>query len=714
MSNQLEKDARKLVINIVSGVKDVNMSEQEITWGELRNLLSVEHLRKGEMTYEEYHAASDDDRKADKDGAAWIPGSAIVGVSKRGRENMDKSGVLVLDIDEGIGLEEVKACISGFEAVIHSSHSSTPKKPKWRVAMPLAETVPARDMAHLFDCMQMQFSVPLDKACGHNPASLYYLPSCPAHAEHKYVFEHLVGEFLDAKAFVAKMPIVALTPLTVIPGYKSALAKSGGADVGSRNVTIFKLACKLFGTELDVEQVREECLASNAAFDPPLSEKEVSDVVASAQKRIDKKALAKIVDVTEAVELFNEDYAWIEKQGKVWRFKFRDFVNFDMLRQQYANTGMSVEVGGKEKWMNFAEIWQRSPLRRTHTKVDFIPGAGTVVDNVINLWEGWGVVAAKGDIGPWVALIDHIFGSDVEMKNWFTCWLAYPIQHPGAKMTTAAVLWSVNQGVGKTLIGETVGKIYGRHSAIISAAELHGSFNGWMKGCQFVLGEENSSADQRADANKLKILITGATIFVNEKYQPAFEQSNCANFLFTSNHADAFYLEDADRRFYIWEILAKQMPSHFYAEFVAWRDERGGLAALMDHLLTVDLTGFSFKDNAPVTEAKKEMISFSKTDIERWLAEVLEDTTSVLATFGKEVIHLDELTTFYCNEKRVRASTTAVSKAHRRLQASIKRRVPTKGVRKQLFSLANHDKWAMAENEDWVKEFEKVSPFSLD
>lgn len=79
-----------------------------------------------------------------------------------------------------------------------------------------------------------------------------------------------------------------------------------------------------------------------------------------------------------------------------------------------------------------------------------------------------------------------------------------------------------------------------------------------------MLGEENSSVDHRAVANRLRHLITGTTIFVNEKYVPAMEMRNRINFLFTSNHADAFHIDDHDRRLFVWEVVAPKMLVEFY------------------------------------------------------------------------------------------------------------------------------------------------------
>lgn len=418
--------------------------------------------------------------------------------------------------------------------------------------------------------------------------------------------------------------------------------------------------------------------------------------------------------VDDIVERLNQDYAWVEKQARVYRFVFRDFVGIESLRQQFANTSVMVTTGNTEKSWTHAEVWHRSPKRRTHTNVTFVPGGGPVVDNCINFWTGWGVEPVAGDLSPWNQLLNHLFSGNVAMRQWFEQWVAYPIQHPGTKLTTAVVLWSTRQGVGKSMIGETIGNLYGSHSRTVTSKELYGKYNGWMRDCQFIVGEENSRSNHRADADRLKVLITGETQFVEEKFQPAIELNNCMNMLFTSNHSDAFFLEDADRRFFIWEIVADRLPNESYGNFVRWRDEEGGLAALMAHLLTVDLTGFLPKVNAPVTEAKMEMIQQSKSDVERWMTECLDDVASIRALFGREIVHLKDLTEAYHRESGCRVTSMAVSKAFRRRGFHAKRRISAgDGTRPPLFSLANHEHWEVASTEEWATEYARSAPMSL-
>src|ERR1044072_7309831 len=86
-----------------------------------------------------------------------------------------------------------------------------------------------------------------------------------------------------------------------------------------------------------------------------------------------------------------------------------------------------------------------------------------------NVWPGWGCEPKKGDITLWKKLLDHLFtDADKEDRIWFERWLAYPLQHPGTKMYSAAVMHGIYHGTGKSLIGFMMGKIYGRNFTEVS------------------------------------------------------------------------------------------------------------------------------------------------------------------------------------------------------------------------------------------------------
>jgi hypothetical protein len=307
-------------------------------------------------------------------------------------------------------------------------------------------------------------------------------------------------------------------------------------------------------------------------------------------------------------------------------------------------------------------------------------------------------------VNPWLDYLGHVFGGDLDAQRWFEEWCAYPLQHPGVKLVAAVVLWSAKQGVGKTQLAQAVGRMYGSNFHTITAAELHGAFNSWAKGCQFVLGEENASADVRADANKLKHVI---------KHQPPVEQRNSMNFVFTSNHPDAFHVDLHDRRFFVWEILAGKRPQAFYKDFAKWLDT-GGAEALMYRLRNMDLSKFDPHADAPMSDAKQRMIDAGRTEFERWFEGAL-DPASVRRVFGKEIVSADEIASTYRRKFETRVSTTAVGKSLARLLSrDMQRRISIPaGGRPNVHAVVRREHWILQDNDAWTAEYAKPLPIHL-
>lgn len=688
----------KLIINITNDRTDKHPQFLEISWFDLIQKFKAPEIKGHSITTNKLLP-----EKQSKDGAGWMPCSLRDPNGRRLKENIKEIFLLVLDIDSGVSFNQIEELLRNFEFVVHSTYSHSAEISKWRVILPLSKPIEPTQLAPLFDSVNQLFKGALDVTCGHDPSRMYYLPSCPKETESLYVFQHNEGVYLDPDTFIVKQ--TTKSPMTSIASKKAHVKK--GVSVGERNTTLTKLIGKYINEGVSIEEIESNCQSWNLSNTPPLEESEVINTVRSVWKTHLRKMEAKEIDFAEVISEMNEKYAWVEKHSSIYRFKFKDMISQDELKKKYANTWISAPIKGSIKTVSYAEAWIQSPNRRDFIDLVFTPGAELITGECINLWRGWGAESKPGDIEPWNMMLDHIFAEHRDMRKWFEQWVAYPIKHPGEKLNTAVVLWSAIQGVGKSMIGETIGKIYGEHFKVISAQELHNNFNGWLKDCQFVLGEENASSDHRADSNKLKHLITGNTIYVEEKYQPRMKMVNRANFLFTSNHPDAFHIEDHDRRFFIWEITSAKQSDEFYADFINWRDHRDGLQALINHLICIDLNDFNPKSNAPVTESKKEMIYHSRTECEKWIHDVTSDDESIQAVFGSEITSIPDMTKLFQSEHGSSVTTTAISKAlKRKMQYGLKK-VTTKFGRKNVVSIANHEKWSKADNSEWIKEYER-------
>lgn len=350
-------------------------------------------------------------------------------------------------------------------------------------------------------------------------------------------------------------------------------------------------------------------------------------------------------DWTAAKELhlLNEEVVYVEDPGLILRLdNFQRMAPRAFVDHAYAPR-IYYEIQATEKGTKLVERsapreWLKWPGRASTKRVVYSPGEDLVTSaGELNIWQGWGCEPVKGDISLWHKLIEHLFsGAAPEIVRWFEQWLAYPLQHPGTKLYAAPVLWGRMHGTGKSLIGYTMFEIYGVNGTEIEDRDLESAHNEWAENKQFVMGDEIAGGDKRAVADRMKSRITRQLLRLNPKYVPSYTVVDCINYYFTSNHPDSFFLEDDDRRFFIWEVLNKPKEREFYNEYKSWMLKAGGdphrlgPSALFYYLLTLDLVGFDPAAPPPFTASKQDMIDNGRSDLGGWVAALREDPDNIL------------------------------------------------------------------------------------
>lgn len=280
--------------------------------------------------------------------------------------------------------------------------------------------------------------------------------------------------------------------------------------------------------------------------------------------------------------------------------------------------------------------WLSWDCRRECARVTFDPASPPLeisADDELNMFPGLALEPKKGNFKPWDELMEWMFADQPDLRCWFTSWAAYPLQRiwdrEKPKMHSCAALISPQQGSGKGLVGETLGALYGSKAyTSISSSELRADFNDWAKNRLFVLGNEITDKACADVADKLKGLITEATFQLHPKYVKRMEQPNHMNFLFTSNHTDAFFLSFADRRFFIHAAPDRKLLEVWGRQkvdaYVAWRDSVEGRAGLLHHLLEWKIPDSWDHRSPPDTPAKYALQSSSANQAENWLRDVAE------------------------------------------------------------------------------------------
>lgn len=339
----------------------------------------------------------------------------------------------------------------------------------------------------------------------------------------------------------------------------------------------------------------------------------------------------------------NDQYVWVEQEAGVYRLQFRDFITMDKFHAQHANDTEEVISGHKTTKVPRSRLWLSHEKRAQRLALVTRPGEPPITsDNCLNEWAGFSVQSTSGDVVPFKKLYTYMFGNEQYVLRW----LAHLIQHPGIKMFVALVIWSKQEGVGKNLLFEAVGKLFDpRHFALIGQSEVDDDFCGWIPGTVYMLGDEIRASKSEKARDRLKLWGTATTLRTHDKGQPKRVVENLMNQVYLSNHADGMFLSDYDRRFWVHEIKAGPLPESIKDEYLRWRDN-GGLPHLLHYLQNVDLTGFDPKGRAPVTESKREMIEAGRSDLDRWAMDVVNGALPV----GQEVATAERMTACFMEE----------------------------------------------------------------
>jgi hypothetical protein len=353
---------------------------------------------------------------------------------------------------------------------------------------------------------------------------------------------------------------------------------------------------------------------------------------------VDLEESAKHFSESEELWRLNEEVVYIKDPGLIVvladgrKMSAAAFKEHAYANRSYTETRVDKDGNPSQVEKPIAPAWLAWPHRAELARVTYEPGAPRVTaGRGYNYWKGWGCEPRAGDTRLWSELLDFMFGKNVGTRTWFERWCAWPLQHPGDKLYTAAVIWGVATGTGKSLIGYSLAKIYGENFSEITDQDLQNQFNEWAEGKQFVMGDDVAGSEhKKGTADRLKFMVTRQQIRLNPKYVPSFVLPDRINYYFNSNHPDAFFVEDDDRRYFVHEAPPEPIEGDFYRRYDDWLRSKAGPPALFHHLLQLDTGDFDPKARAFETRAKRAMISDAKSDVAAWVARLAEDPDSVL------------------------------------------------------------------------------------
>ncbi|MFZ6726175.1 DUF5906 domain-containing protein [Undibacterium sp. MH2W] len=289
----------------------------------------------------------------------------------------------------------------------------------------------------------------------------------------------------------------------------------------------------------------------------------------------------------------------------------------------------------RSAYPDLASRWLEHPRRemRDADNLVFDPSLRCDPETHINMFTGYPLVPKYNEELQQLCLtlLGSLCSSErnaEEVLDWLVKWLAYPLQHPGAKMATAVLMFGEKQGTGKSLFFDGIIRpIYGEYGTTAGQHQLESNFTDWRSRKTFVLFEEVLGRAERHNyIGTIKHMITGKDMRINPKGLPERVEENHLNGVFLSNERQPLPLDAEDRRFQVIEAL-NHMGADFYAKFKA-AIAAGACEAFYYYLLHLDLGDFDEHTKPVRTDSKDAVITFGlpswETFYQRWSAKELD------------------------------------------------------------------------------------------
>ena len=303
-------------------------------------------------------------------------------------------------------------------------------------------------------------------------------------------------------------------------------------------------------------------------------------------------------------------------------------LKFDPFRRLQINNIVKVpQEDGRTKTVEVAEVWLRSPARKTYHAVVFDPSMSCGPD-VVNLYSGLQIVPAEGDCTLILAhLRDCWAAGDVAVFEYLIRWLALLIQRPW-QLPMVGIMVRGRQGTGKSTIAGIFLRAFGNAAfSTNQAGQVFGRFNGFLATKVFVVLEEAVFAADPNAENAAKVLITNQTLGVERKGIDAQTVRNFCHLLAFTNNDHAAPKTKDDRRWLTLHTPDRFANDHAYHAKLRACIEGGGDAAFIHYLRQIDLAGFNPAKMPETAEARRQRAEtlFAKDSVGGWLLLCLQD-----------------------------------------------------------------------------------------
>lgn len=424
-----------------------------------------------------------------------------------------------------------------------------------------------------------------------------------------------------------------------------------------------------------------------------------------------KDSGVKVLDAARAT--LEEHLVYVFNQEEYFSLKHRRLLTRDAIRQVYRSQMPKVDGVRKDP----CKLLEESRTKEVVASVGYHPGEGPIYTDrglrFANQHVPYVVeplIPTAREIELFKQLVGHIFPakSDGVMRNYILQFLAYAVQNPGLKITSAPLLYSQETGTGKTtMMFELPVRLFGPHNCTtVSNEEVDSSFSDYLCGKHLIHLDEIFMGGMRraaAAANRFKPIITNDAVRVHPKGFAGYDMVNRLLVTACSNYSNALHLTEFDRRWAVHEVKSGKMDKGFAVEFYRMMNSARGPGVLKHIFQQIPTTGFNPNADAPMTSAKKAMIESSYSDIEGLIKEAMGDGAP---PFDKDIFTMESVATWLEAQVGKKMSSKSAGRFVLSVAPEIKRakQIRWGKSRIRVWCHRNSQQWQLAAPPDLAKE----------
>lgn len=346
-------------------------------------------------------------------------------------------------------------------------------------------------------------------------------------------------------------------------------------------------------------------------------------------------------------------------------------------------------------------VWVTHSGRRTLAGITFAPGQARQDGRFYNTWRGFAFEPnPEGNCELFLEhLRENVARGDTDHYRYILGWWAQMFQKPQTKPGTSLTTRG-RMGTGKTIIGETFGKLIPAHYILLDqAGQLTGRFSGHLNSRLLIHADEAFFAGSKSELGRLKSLVTSARIPIERKMQDIITIPNYARLFITSNEKWVVPAALEERRFAVFDVGERNIQDHeFFGEVVRQLEEESGYGRLLHELLTFDLSTVDLR-HVPLTPGLIEQKVQTLEPVDAFIyvclheGQLLPDQAWNGGSVCREDLYarLQEFTTSHYSRSRARVPTIAqLGVRLRQLFPDLGEERPRQGGRRRHWVLGSH------------------------